>query len=146
MLFLSDVSLCLGCIGIMVLGFLLLLVCTGLPVFCRLFSAILGSGAVPLGGWFPGVALVLVWCEPLCAFEVEEPAFVEGAGPILEGAAAGIRVEGTAFPIAAFLVCRFAAELSEFFADARVVKSAIVSSVAVPSGIESTCFFFLFGW
>ena len=103
----------------------------------------MGSGAVPLGRCFTGnspVVLVLVRGESLGVFGVKESAFVEGVGPILEGAAAGVSVEG-AFSITSLLVCQFAAKLSEFCANAGVVKSVIFSSVAMPPGIEPTCFF-----
>ena len=55
----------------------------------------MGSGAVPLGRCFTGnspVVLVLVRGESFGAFGVKESAFVEGVGPILEGAAAGVSV------------------------------------------------------
>ena len=84
--------------------------------------------------------------KPLGAFEVEESAFIEGAGLVLEGATAGIRVKGIAFTVAALLVRRFAAKLSEFCADVGVVESAIFGSGASSSCEVSAKVLFCFWW
>ena len=76
----------------------------------------------------------------LGAFQVEEPTILEGAGPVLERATTSIWMEGITFPITPLLVCRLAAELSKFLADAWVVEPAILSPGAVTSGEKSTCF------